>query len=171
MHYMAKIAKNLNRFTPRSLKPRKLCWSAALAFAALIGGKLPAKAANFNFNFAPGSSLEQMLSFEMAGLYWSNHLADDVTINLFIETTDQLPENVIGGALPGLKSKEKFEHLLKGKKYLEKISPLNLTKLLLTIFRPKETRESFTPIQIVGNLRKKRSNRSTLPERMLKPWG
>ncbi len=101
-------------------RPHKLCWSAAIAFAALLGGKLPAQAANFNFTYAPDTTLEQMLSFEMAGLYWSNYLADDVTINLLIETTDHLPDNVIGGALPGLKSKQKFEHLLKGKKYLEK---------------------------------------------------
>ena len=102
------------------VRPHKLWWSAAIAFAALIGGKLPAQAANFNFTYAPGASLDQMLGFEMAGLYWSDYLADDVTINLFIETTDQLPENVIGGALPGLKAEYKFDDFYKKKKYLEK---------------------------------------------------
>ena len=99
-------------------KPRKWCWSAAIAFVAFIGDKLPAQAANFNFTYAPGTSLEQMLGFEMAGMYWSNYLADDVTINLFIETTDQLPENVIGGALPGLKAEYKFDDFYKKKGYL-----------------------------------------------------
>ncbi|MCG8367167.1 MAG: NF038122 family metalloprotease [Pseudanabaenales cyanobacterium] len=101
-----------------SIKPRKWCWSAAIAFAAFLGSKLPAQAANFNFTYAPGTSLEQMLGFEMAGMYWANYLADDVTINLFIETTDLLPENVIGGALPGLETGYKVKRFYKKKEYL-----------------------------------------------------
>ena len=43
-----------------------------------------------------------MLGFEMAGKYWSNHLTDDVTLDIFIDSSNSLPENVIGGALPGI---------------------------------------------------------------------
>ncbi len=56
----------------------------------------------FNFTYAPGTSLEQMIGFEMAGEFWSQQLADNVSINIFVEMTDYLPENVIGGALPGI---------------------------------------------------------------------
>ncbi len=55
----------------------------------------------FNFTYAPGVSFEQMMGFELAGQFWSSHLSDNVSINIFVEITDALPENVIGGALPG----------------------------------------------------------------------
>ncbi|WP_172657271.1 NF038122 family metalloprotease [Myxosarcina sp. GI1] len=55
----------------------------------------------FNFTYAPGVSFEQMIGFELAGQFWSSHLSDNVSINIFVEISDALPENVIGGALPG----------------------------------------------------------------------
>jgi len=73
----------------------------------LIATNLPAQALKFNFSYAPGTSYEQMLGFEMAGQYWSSHLTDDVTLNIFVESTSMLPENVIGGALPGM---TQFQH-------------------------------------------------------------
>lgn len=63
----------------------------------------------FDFSFAPGTTQEQILGFEMAGEIWSQYLTDDVTINIYVELTDQLPENVIGGALPGMKKDIKYE--------------------------------------------------------------
>lgn len=62
----------------------------------------------FNFTYAPGVSLDQMMGFEMAGEFWSQHLADDVSINIFVEMTDYLPENVIGGALPGIEDNVRY---------------------------------------------------------------
>ena len=47
-------------------------------------------------------SSEQMKTFEMAGRIWSKHLKDDVTVNIHVGSSDQLPNNVIGGALPGI---------------------------------------------------------------------
>ena len=63
----------------------------------------------FDFSFAPGTTEQQILGFEMAGEIWSQYLTDDVTINIYVEVTDQLPENVIGGALPGMKKDIKYE--------------------------------------------------------------
>lgn len=67
----------------------------------------------FDFSYAPGTSQEQILGFEMAGEIWSQYLADNVTVNIHVETTDQLPENVIGGALPGTKKGVKYDKLWK----------------------------------------------------------
>ena len=64
---------------------------------------------DFNFTYAPGVSLEQMIGFEMAGEFWSQHLADNATLNIFVEITEYLPENVIGGALPGIEDNVKYE--------------------------------------------------------------
>ena len=64
---------------------------------------------DFNFTYAPGVSLEQMIGFEMAGEFWSQHLADHATINIFVEMTDYLPENVIGAALPGIEDNVSYE--------------------------------------------------------------
>ena len=69
--------------------------------------------ADFNFSFAPGITDEQILGFEMAGEIWSHHLRDNVAVNIHVEMTDQLPENVIGGALPGMKKDVKYEKLWK----------------------------------------------------------
>ena len=65
----------------------------------------------FDFSYAPETSLEQMIGFEMAGEIWSSYLNDDVAINIYVEMTDQLPENVIGGALPGMQNKVKYEEV------------------------------------------------------------
>ena len=56
----------------------------------------------FDFTFAPGTSSEQMLAFEIAGMMWSDYITDDMTVNIHVEMTDELPENVIGGALPAV---------------------------------------------------------------------
>ena len=73
----------------------------------------------FNFTYAPGTSLEQMIAFEMAGEVWSNALSDDVTVNIHVETTNELPNNVIAGALPGMQSNQSYKTW---RKHLEKDS-------------------------------------------------
>jgi hypothetical protein len=77
--------------------------------SAIISSSTVAQAAKFNFSYAPGTSLEQMLSFEVAGGVWSNYLADNVTINIHVEITDQLPEGVVGGALPGIQAQQPYK--------------------------------------------------------------
>ncbi|MEL6931285.1 MAG: NF038122 family metalloprotease [Cyanobacteria bacterium J06600_6] len=56
----------------------------------------------FDFSYAAGTSWEQMVAFETAGLMWSDYIADNMTVNIHVEMTSELPENVIGGALPGM---------------------------------------------------------------------
>ena len=70
-------------------------------------------AVDFNFSFAPGVIDEQIVAFEMAGEIWSHYLKDDVAVNIHVEMTDQLPENVIGGALPGMKKDVDYDKLWK----------------------------------------------------------
>jgi hypothetical protein len=81
----------------------------AVGLAAVIGSTSAAQALNFNFSYAPGTSLEQMLAFEMAGNIWSSYITDNTTVNIYIETTNDLPENVIGGALPGIAADRRYQ--------------------------------------------------------------
>lgn len=62
----------------------------------------------FNFSFAPGTSLQQMLGFEIAGRIWDTYLTDNVTINLHVGVSSSLPTNTIGGALPGISANHAF---------------------------------------------------------------
>ncbi len=55
---------------------------------------------NFNFTFQPGMSSEQIIGFEMAGRIWSEYIQDDTVFNIHVALTDELPSEVIGGALP-----------------------------------------------------------------------
>lgn len=98
-------------FKSKSLSKAKLILQTIISVStALIATNLPAKALNFNFSYAPGTTEEQMLGFEMAGKYWSSYLTDDVTVNIFVESTSMLPENVIGGALPGMTQYKQYQH-------------------------------------------------------------
>lgn len=65
-------------------------------------------ATQFDFTYAPGVSLDQMIGFEMAGEFWSQHLGDNISINIFVEITDKLPENVLGGALPAMEAAQSY---------------------------------------------------------------
>ena len=87
----------------------KLLAPLMLASAAICHSQAAAQAANLNFSYAPGTSLNQMIGFEMAGGLWSSHLADPATINLYVQTTNDLPSGVIGGALPGLLPNQRYE--------------------------------------------------------------
>ncbi|MGH1394586.1 MAG: NF038122 family metalloprotease [Trichormus sp.] len=94
----------LNHKQNKSLGLLKLLTSPTLIGYFFIGSCTSVQALQFNFTYAPGTTLNQMLGYEMAGRYWSNYLADDVTVNIFIEPTNKLPTNVIGGAIPGVTS-------------------------------------------------------------------
>ncbi|MEM7757969.1 MAG: NF038122 family metalloprotease [Cyanobacteria bacterium P01_A01_bin.40] len=67
----------------------------------------------FDFTYAPGTSQEQIIGFEMAGQIWSSYLQDDVTVRIYVESTDELPEDVVGAALPGKKKKADLNNLRK----------------------------------------------------------
>ena len=105
----------------------------------------------FNFSYEPGVTQEQIIGFEMAGEIWSQYLTDNVTINIHVDITDQLPENVIGGALPGMKKDVKYEKLWR--EMLEDISTLDD----LTAFNNAASGKEFTALvngQAVNKLEK-----------------
>jgi hypothetical protein len=63
---------------------------------------------NFNFTYAPGTTLEQMVAFETAGRFWATQLTDNVTVNIYVEPTDTLPAGVAGGALMGVQADQSY---------------------------------------------------------------
>lgn len=95
--------KNIKTIKKPTIGFPKLVMPLALATAAIVGSNTPAKALNFYFTYAPGSTLEQMLGYEMAGAIWSSYLTESTDVYIHFETTDQLPTTAIGGALPGIK--------------------------------------------------------------------
>jgi len=80
----------------------KFYWSAALACATVIGSILPAEAASFDFTHAPGTTLDPMIGYEMAGKYGSNDLANNVSHDILIDLTNALSKNVVGGSTSGV---------------------------------------------------------------------
>lgn len=64
-----------------------------------------------NFTYDPGTSLEQILVFETAAKVWESYLQDDVTVNLQVGVTQSsnLPDGVIGGALPGMQANTAYQ--------------------------------------------------------------
>jgi hypothetical protein len=64
--------------------------------------------ATFNFSYAPGTTLQQMVGFETAGRIWSAYLTDAITINLHVGVSSSMPTGVIGGALPGVQAKQQY---------------------------------------------------------------
>ena len=89
-----------------------------LASVTLLTNSSVAKAVNFNFSYAPDTTLDQKLGFEMAGQIWSSYLTDDFTTNIYVKiaSPDELPTNVIGGALPGIEAEEEYK---KYREYVE----------------------------------------------------
>ena len=85
----------------------------------------------FDFTYAPGTSQEQIVGFEMAGQIWSSHLADDVTVRIYVESTDELPEDVVGAALPGKKKKLDLNNL--GKELTNDVSSSDDSSALLNV--------------------------------------
>ena len=56
--------------------------------------------ATINFSYADGTTLEQIIAYEVSAKVWEGYLGDDVTVNIHTEVTDQLDPDVMGGALP-----------------------------------------------------------------------
>jgi hypothetical protein len=69
---------------------------------------------NFNFSYAPGTSLQQMVGFETAGRAWSALLTDNVTVNIYAGVSSSLPSNVIGGALPAIRARQSYSSVVDG---------------------------------------------------------
>jgi hypothetical protein len=63
----------------------------------------------FNFTYTPGTTLQQMMGFEIAGRIWSTYLKDDATINIHAGMSNDMPSHVIGGALPGIMADQRYE--------------------------------------------------------------
>ncbi|NEO68969.1 NF038122 family metalloprotease [Moorena sp. SIO3H5] len=95
------------------MKNRQLIMSLSLASAAVIAGNAPGQAIDFDFSYQPGTSLEQMVGFQMAGEIWSYYLTDDITVKIHVEMTNDLPSNLLGGALPGLQKNKNYKTFLK----------------------------------------------------------
>ena len=70
--------------------------------------------ATFNFSFDPGTSIQQMTGFEVAGRIWSTYLKDNTTLNIHVGVSSSLPTGVIGGALPGIRSAQKYKDVVRG---------------------------------------------------------
>lgn len=58
-------------------------------------------------------SLPQMIGFEMAGREWGQRIQDNTTINIHVgmARSQDLPEGVIGGALPGFNTSHEIEQV------------------------------------------------------------
>ncbi len=55
---------------------------------------------NINFHYSPDVSIAQMIGYEMASLIWGQLFTDNINVDILATTTNQLGENVIGGATP-----------------------------------------------------------------------
>ena len=55
---------------------------------------------DIKLTYEDGTTLEQIVAFEVAAQIWESHLEDDVTINIHAEVTDELDAYLLGGALP-----------------------------------------------------------------------
>ena len=64
--------------------------------------------ADINFTYADGTTIEQIIAFEVAAKIWESHLGDDVTVNIYGEITNQLEPEVLGGALPGFVTQQNY---------------------------------------------------------------
>ena len=64
---------------------------------------------NFNFSFDPGTSIQQMTGFQIAGQIWSTYLKDNTTLNIHVGVSSSLPKNIIGGALPGIQASQNYK--------------------------------------------------------------
>ena len=66
---------------------------------------------DINLTFADGTTLEQIIGFEVAAQIWEGYLDDDVTVNIHAEVTDELDADVLGGALPAFISGIAYEDI------------------------------------------------------------
>jgi hypothetical protein len=96
-----------NRLDKKQLEKRIL--PLVIGSVSAFGSIAPAQALQFNFTYAPNTTVEQMVGFEMAGRIWSNYLTDDVTVNIHVEMVNELPDDIVGGALAGFEAKQRYQ--------------------------------------------------------------
>ena len=94
------LSKNINQ---------TLAKLALVSTIFTVANHSAAQALNFNFTYSHGTSLDQMIAFEAAGDVWSAYFTDDITLNIHIGVTDLLPENVVGGAIPGFINDQDYQ--------------------------------------------------------------
>ena len=74
-----------------------------------------------------------MTGFEVAGRIWSTYLKDNIALNIHVGVSSSLPTGVIGGALPGIRSAQKYKDVVRGLesdvKSADDISSLNGLKI------------------------------------------
>ena len=51
-----------------------------------------------------------MIGMEIAGGIWSSYLKDGAAVNIYVETTNTLPDEVVGGVLPGILPEQEYEN-------------------------------------------------------------
>ncbi|MEM6255829.1 MAG: NF038122 family metalloprotease [Cyanobacteria bacterium P01_D01_bin.156] len=91
------------------IKRMSSCWTVpALASSFCLVVQAPSQALQFNFSYEEGTPYEQMLGFKVAGDWWSSYITDDVTVNIHVGTSNNLPKNVVGSALPGMHAFDYF---------------------------------------------------------------
>ncbi|MCU0538008.1 MAG: NF038122 family metalloprotease [Hydrococcus sp. Prado102] len=97
--------------SPNQINLIKQFASFALASVAIAATSPTAQALQFNFSYAPGTTLEQAIALEVAGSVWSSFLSDPVGVNIHFQTArpNELPGRVIGGALPGISAQRSFD--------------------------------------------------------------
>jgi hypothetical protein len=120
--------KNISQFSfLKSLTP------VTLASIAVINSQSNAQAVEFNFSYAPGTTLEQAIGFEMAGGLWADRLTDDVSVNIYVETIDNLSDNTIAGSLPAIQAEQRFDkyrlNLQKDRRSLNDLQAVNSLKI------------------------------------------
>ena len=90
-------------------KKRQVLTPLALAVTAAIASTNSAQAVQINFSYGSRMTIDQMIAMEIAGSIWSSYLTDAGTVNLHVETTGELPEGVVGGALPGITAGQSYQ--------------------------------------------------------------
>ena len=81
---------------------------ALASIVITVTNNIPALALTLNFSYGDGTTIEQMSAFEAAGDVWSTYFTDDITLNIHVDMTDLLPDNVLGGAIPGFINDEDY---------------------------------------------------------------
>ncbi|NEQ51907.1 MAG: hypothetical protein F6K11_17500 [Leptolyngbya sp. SIO3F4] len=81
----------------------------AITSSLCLMAQAPSQALQFNFSYEKDTPYEQILGFEVAGNWWASQISDDVTLNIHIGTSNDLPKNVVGGALPAMKAFRSYE--------------------------------------------------------------
>ena len=115
---------SLNILAPKAsskLKRYQMPILLALASATVMGTGIPAEAFSLNFDFAEGTTQEQMLGFEMAGEIYEELLDSDVTVNIKVRLedfgkSDSSNKGVIGLADPvrGIYQTDDYQMIIDG---------------------------------------------------------